>query len=102
MQIRDGREIVDKLNAAVNSMSREELVKVVKEAVSRAEELEHSSTLLATHLKVLCHKSGGSLTYTKEEFEIAAKEDQTFEVEYGTKDGKEACFLTLTPRETKK
>jgi len=99
MKMTTGDKIIDKLNAAMKSMSREDLEKVVKEAVGHAEELESSSTLLATHLKVLCHKNGGSLSYTKDDFEAAAKDDMTFQVEYGTQDQKETCFLKLAPRD---
>ncbi|MBP1626407.1 MAG: hypothetical protein H6Q00_882 [Holophagaceae bacterium] len=99
MKMTNGQQIIDKLNAAMESMSREDLEKVVKESVARAEELEGSSMLLATHLKVLCHKNGGTLAYTKEEFDAASKADMAFNVEYGVKDNKEACILKLTPRE---
>lgn len=102
MKMTNGQDIIDKLNAAMEKMSRDELVKVVKEAVSRTEELEQSSTLLATHLKVLCHKNGGTMTYTKEEFDAAAKDNLAFNVEYGTENGKEACFLKLAGREKQK
>ncbi|WP_005031372.1 hypothetical protein [Holophaga foetida] len=102
MKMNNGQAILDKLNAAMDSMSREELVKVVKEAIARADEVENSSMLLATHLKVLCHKNGGTLTYTKDDFEAAAKEDQAFDVEYGTENKKETCFLRLSQREKSK
>jgi len=99
MKVNDGQEIIDKLNKAMQSMSREDLEKVVKEAVARAEELEGQNTMFATHIKVLCHKNGGVLTYTKDEFEAAAKDNQTFQMEYGTENGKETCFLKLVSRE---
>lgn len=89
------------LDAALESMSKEEIALALTESIQRTEEITSSSKLLLTHLKVLCYKNGGTLTYTKEEFDAAAKEDSAFDMEYRMEDGKEVCVLRLLPREKK-
>lgn len=96
-----GQEAQVNLDAALESMSKEEMAQALREAMQHAEEITSGSKLLATHLKVLCYKNGGTLSYTKDEFDAAAKEDHAFNVEYATDDGKEVCILRLLPRQNK-
>jgi len=102
MKIVDTQDIEKKLNSQLDNLSRAETIKILKEAIAHADDLENNSKLMVTHLKVLCHKSGGTLTYTKDEFDAAAKNDFAFNAEYGVKDGKEVCILKLTPRDSSK
>lgn len=95
------QETEEKLNTVLESMSREELAQALRESIQRSEEIESSSKLLVTHLKVLCYKNGGTLSYTREEFDAAAKQDHAFDVGYGADSGKEVCILRLLPREKK-
>lgn len=88
----------DKLQSVLEKMSREEIVQTLKESIKHFEEIESGSKLLATHLKVLCFKNGGTITYTKEEFDAASKQDNVFSVDYGEENGKEVCILKLTNR----
>lgn len=88
----------DKLKLVLEKMSREEIIQALKESIKHIEEQESGSKLLATHLKVFCYKNGGTITYTKEEFDAAAKQDHEFSVDYGADNGKEVCILKLTHR----
>lgn len=88
----------NKLNSALETMSREEIVGILTELMKHSEETENGSKLLATHLKVLCYKNGGTLTYTKDEFDAAAKDNRVFSVNYEADNEKEICILRLQRR----
>ncbi|MDA8441344.1 MAG: hypothetical protein M0Z55_03115 [Peptococcaceae bacterium] len=87
------------VEAALEAMSKEELAQALTEAMQRAQEITSSTQLLVTHLKVLCYKNGGTLSYTIDEFKAASKQDYAFHVAYETENEKEVCFLRLLPRE---
>ncbi|TGE38381.1 hypothetical protein E4K67_10545 [Desulfosporosinus fructosivorans] len=89
----------NKLNSTLETMSREEIVQILTELMKHSEEIENGSKLLATHLKVLCYKNGGSLTYTKDEFDAAAKDNRVFSVNYEADNVQEICLLRLQPRQ---
>lgn len=91
----------ENVDTASESMSKDELVQALKESLKCNEEITAGQKLLATHLKVLCYKNGGTLTYTKDEFDAAAKEDHALNMDYEVVDGKEVCELRLHPREKK-
>lgn len=82
-------------DAQLELMSREELVLALKELTKRAEEISSGARLLMTHLKVLCHKNGGKLTYTKEEYEATVKAEPDLGETYGVEDGKEVCIVRI-------
>jgi hypothetical protein len=83
------------LDAQLELMSREELVLAIKELTKRAEEISSGARLLMTHLKVLCHKNGGKLTYTKDEYEATIKAEPDLGETYGIEDGKEVCIVRV-------
>ena len=99
MKIIDTQDIEANLNSQLDNLSRAETIKILKEAIAHADDLENNSKLLVTHLKVLCHKSGGEMTYTKEEYDAAAKDDFAFTAEYGVENNKQVCIMKLAPRD---
>ena len=89
----------NKLNSTLETMSREEIVQILTELMKHSEESEDGAKLLATHLKVLCYKNGGTLTYTKDEFDAASKDNRAFSINYEADNEKEICLLRLLPRQ---
>lgn len=86
------------LDAQLELMSREELILAVKELTRKAEEISSGARLLMTHLKVLCHKNGGSISYSKDEYDATAKEEPDLGETYGVEDGKEVCIVCIQPK----
>ena len=83
------------LDAQLELMSREELILALKDLTKKAEEISSGARLLMTHLKVLCHKNGGKLTYTKDEYEATVKAEPELGETYGIEDGKEVCIVRI-------
>jgi len=88
-----------KLNAELGKLSKEELLEVLKNTIKQCDEVKAGAKFLMSHIKVLCHKSGGKLTYSKEEFDKAAKEDPDLIEDYEMDGQIEVCVLKLVPRE---
>lgn len=80
---------------ALQAMGREELILAVQESMRKCEEISSGARLLMTHLKVLCHKNGGNITYTKEEYDATVKADPDLGETYSMEDGKEVCTVRI-------
>ena len=99
MQEKAELEGTEGLQATLELMGREELVLAVKESMRKCEELSTGARLLMTHLKVLCHKNGGSVSYTKEEYEATVKDDPDLGESYSVEDGKEVCTVKIRSKD---
>lgn len=89
------------LDLQLEQMSREELILAMKGLTQQAEEISSGARLLMTHLKVLCHKNGGSVTYTKEEYEATARAEPDLGETYAVQDGEEVCIVRIQTRENR-
>ena len=89
------------LDASLEKLSKEELLQALKNTIKQSDEVTSGAKFLMNHIKVLCHRNGGTITYTKDEFDAAAKEDPDLTENYGLDGKKEICILKLVPREKK-
>ena len=87
------------VDARLEAMTREELLAAFKEKIVESDEIAVGARALMNHLKVLCHRNGGTLTYTKAEFDAAAKDDPDLAEKYAMEGKKEICILTTMPKE---
>jgi hypothetical protein len=89
------------LDASLEKLSKEELLQALKDTIKQSDEMVSGAKFLMNHIKVLCHRNGGTITYTKAEFDAAAKEDPDLTENYGMDGEKEICILKVVPREKK-
>ena len=87
------------VDAQLEALTHEELLQAMKESIKKCDELAVGVRSLMNHMKVLCHRAGGTIFYTKDEFDAAAKADPDLEEEYGMEGKTEVCFLRAVPRE---
>ncbi len=88
----------EEMEAALNGMSKKELIEIVMSATAQSEWSMENARRIITHLKVLCHRAGGTLKYTKAEFEKAAADDPQYKEDYVQEDGQEVCLLQVVTK----